>query len=483
MIVIGHKISGMTLRAGTAKGGTFAGGAAADAGGAAIRRAILDDYERRTPGSARQYARAARVLAGGTTGNLRHFHPYPLYFSSGSGSTVTDVDGNAYVDCFLCNGPLLLGHRHPAVVEAIRQHEPMGSLLVNPPLAVELAELIQRYVPCAQRIRFLNSGTEAVLSAVRLARAFTGKHKIIKFLGHYHGQDDQFLVGLDPSGSALGSGIPPVATANSVQVAYGDLDALTAALDCNPDVAAVILDPAMHAGGLWGSSTGYLRALRDLTEARRIVLIFDEVITGFRLSIGGAQAVHGVMPDLATYAKALGAGEKLAAIAGREELMQALDPDRPSSRSAVFQSGTGNDGTTALAAGLAAVRSYHDLDVGGDYRVLSELTENLARGMRDLFRRHSVPCHVNQLGPMMQLFFSDAEPGFEVFSRISTEPLALFYLAMINEGILLSLPASNHIYFSFAHSERDMAQVLEKAAIVLERYDFRALVRAADAAL
>lgn len=480
MIAIDHKFPGITLRAGTSRGGTFAGGAAG-ADGEAIRRAIIADYQLRTPESARQYARAARVLAGGTTGNLRHFRPYPLYFSSGSGSTVTDVDGNAYLDCFLCNGPLLLGHRHPAVVEAIRRHEPMGSLLVNPPIAVELAEQIQRYVPCAQRIRFLNSGTEAVLSAVRLARAFTGRHKIIKFLGHYHGQDDQFLVGLDPSGSALGNGIPPVAIANSVQVRYGDLDALTAALDGNPDVAAVILDPAMHAGGLWGSSTEYLRALRDLTAARRIVLIFDEVITGFRLSLGGAQAVHGVTPDLATYAKALGAGEKLAAVAGREDLMQALDPDRRSAGAAVFQSGTGNDGTGALAAGLAAVRSYHDLDVGGGYRLLIERTENLARGIRELFRRHGVPCHVNQLGPMMQLFFSDAEPGFEAFSRIPAEPLELFYLAMINEGILLSLPTSNHIYFSFAHSEGDMARILERAAIVLERYDFRALIQAAKA--
>lgn len=395
---------------------------------------------------------------------------------------MTDVDGNVYVDCFLCNGPLLLGHRHPAIVEAMRQHESMGSLILNPPLATDLAEEIQRCIPSAERIRFLNSGTEAVLTAVRLARAFTGKDKLVKFLGHYHGQDDQFLVGLDPTGKSFGSGIPRSATSTSIQVPYNDIEALIVALDGNPDVGAIILDPAMHAGGLWGSSTEYLRAVREVASARGVILIFDEVITGFRLSLGGAQAVHGVVPDLATYAKALGAGEKLAAVAGREDLMQALDPDRPSTSAAVFQSGTGNDGTYALAAGLAAVRCYRDLDAGGGYQALIARAKRLAHGMSVAFNGRGVPCHVNQLGPMLQLFLSDANPGFEAFSRVPSGPLALFYLAMINEGILLSLPTSNHVYLSFVHSDEDVAQILEKVATVLDRYDFRAVIRAADEA-
>jgi glutamate-1-semialdehyde 2,1-aminomutase len=441
--------------------------------------AILAAYELRTRASAAHHARAAHVLSGGTTGNLRHFHPYPLYFSSGSGSQMTDVDGNEYVDCFLCNGPLLLGHRYTPVVEAIRQYEQIGSLVVNPPLAIDLAEEIQRLVPCAQRIRFLNSGTEAVLTAVRLARAFTGKSKIVKFLGHYHGQDDQFLVGLSPDGTAFSGGIPPEAIANSIQVRYGDIDALIAALHENTDVAAVILDPAMHAGGLWGSSTEYLRAVRDATSSRQIVLIFDEVITGFRLSLGGAQAVHAVIPDLATYAKALGAGEKLAAVVGREDLMRGLDPNRPAGVVGVFQSGTGNDGTCALAAGLAAVRSFREMDQSGGYAALHGRAQRLAHGITLAFHSRGVPCHVNQLGPMLQLFLSEAEPGFEAFSRIPPGPLVLFYLAMINEGVLLSLPTSNHVYLSFAHSNEDIERILEKVGLVLDRYDFRALVRAA----
>jgi glutamate-1-semialdehyde 2,1-aminomutase len=265
-------------------------------------------------------------------------------------------------------------------------------------------------------------------------------------------------------------------------VPYDDIEGLIAALDDNRDVAAVILDPAMHAGGLWGSSTEYLRSVREVTSARSIVLIFDEVITGFRLALGGAQGVHGVTPDLATYAKALGAGEKLAAVAGREELMRALDPDKPSIRASVFQSGTGNDGTYALAAGLAAVRCYREQDVGGGYRTLIARAERLAQGLRVAFSRRGVPCHVNQLGPMLQLFLSHANPGFEAFSSVPPGPLALFYLAMINAGILLSLPTSNHVYLSFAHSDEDVAQILETAATVLDRYDFGVLIRAADEA-
>src|SRR6185437_8983869 len=235
---------------------------------AAVHAAILAEYRAKTPRSSLQYARAARALAGGTTGNLRHFHPYPLYFAYGRGSEMVDIDGNAYVDCFLCNGPLLLGHRHPGVMSAIREHEHVGSLIVNPTLGVTLAEKIQQVIPSAQRIRFLNSGTEAVLTAVRLARAFTGKRKIVKFFGHYHGQDDQFLVGLDSSGGKFGSGIPDEAIANAVLVKYGDIDALSRAFDEDSEIGAVILDPAMHSGGLWGSSTRYLREVRALTAGR-----------------------------------------------------------------------------------------------------------------------------------------------------------------------------------------------------------------------
>jgi glutamate-1-semialdehyde 2,1-aminomutase len=441
------------------------------------RQEILERYRALTSASASAHARARASLAGGTTGNLRYFQPYPMFFATGEGSSMVDLDGRRLLDCFLCNGPLLLGHRHPAIVSAVRKHEATGPLVVNPMLAVEAAESVQRVVPCAERVRFQNTGTEAVMTAVRLARAATGRARIVKFLGHYHGQDDQFLVGLDPTGAPFGSGIPSRAYADVVQVRYGDIGALERALDEDPEIGTVLLDAAMHSGGLWGSSTEYLRQVRDLTRQRKIVLIFDEVITGFRLAPGGAQAFHQVTPDLATFGKALGAGEKVSAVAGTEALMRHLDPERPVGHPGVFQSGTSNDGTAGLAAAAAATALYGELGEGGQYSVLEGRARRLADGLRAAFTSAGVPHHVNQLSSMLQLFFSERAPSFEAFAQVPPGPVALFYLAMINEGVLLSLPTSNHIYLSFAHTDADIERALAAARQVLERYDFGAIVR------
>jgi glutamate-1-semialdehyde 2,1-aminomutase len=203
------------------------------------------------------------------------------------------------------------------------------------------------------------------------------------------------------------------------------------------------------------------------------------VITGFRLAAGGAQAVHGVTPDLTTLAKALGAGEKLAAVVGREAFMRTLDPQRPAGVPAVFQSGTGNDGTAALAAGAAAVSLYGELERAGEYRRLHLLAERLASGLTAAFAARGVPFHVNQHGPMLQIFLTDATPSFETYAALPVLPVQFFYLALINEGVLLSLPTSNHIYLSFVHSTSDIDRVVQAAGVVLDQYDFRGIVAAA----
>ena len=276
----------------------------------ALRDRVLSDYLRKTPGSAELHQKARSVLAGGVSGNLRYFSPYPLYTKSAHGSRLTDVDGNDYIDSFSANGPLLLGHNHPALVEAVRQVQELGALPLNPAIMVECAELVQDTVPCAERIRFLNTGTEAVMTAVRIARAYTGKPGIVKFHGHYHGQDDQFLIGIDTSDALFSAGVAPEAPASIHLCRYLDLQALEALFIGNSSIAAVIMDPAMHAGGLWGSDYDKLAALRQLTERYGVLLIFDEVISGCRLAPGGAQQYYGVTPDMVTMAKALAAGEK-----------------------------------------------------------------------------------------------------------------------------------------------------------------------------
>lgn len=438
---------------------------------AALEREIYTAYRRRSPKSAACFERASRSLAGGTTGNLRFYPPYPLYTAAAQGSRITDLDGNPYLDCFLCNGPLLLGHNHPAVVSAMDAQRKIGPLVVNPEIIVEAAELLCSTVPCAERVRFLNSGTEAVLTAVRFARAHTGKNKVIKFHGHYHGQDDQFLVGLGGTGDRLGAGVPDAAVSNTVLVRYGDIAALERGIENDADIAAVILDPAMHAGGLWGSNPAYLKDVRQLTSRKGIVLIFDEVITGFRLALGGGQSYYGVTPDLATFGKALAAGEKLAAVAGREEIMRVVDPRAPAGTPRVFQSGTGNDGTAAIAAAVGAIGAYRSGDKTG-YGRLFAMAAELARGIGAAFAAHGIPCHVNQLGPMLQLFLTHEAPEFERYGQVDTHVLSLFYLALINEGIMLTLPTSNHIYLSFAHTLDDIADINRTVSRVLDKYDF-----------
>lgn len=431
---------------------------------------IFADYRRRTPGSASLYEKAAKVLPGGVSGNLRYFAPYPLYMASGQGSIVTDIDRNDYIDCFCCNGPLLLGHRHPAVMAAIEAASECGSLLLNPETMVECAQALTRVIPSAERVRFLNSGTEAVMAAVRYARAVTGKDKIVKFYGHYHGQDDQFLVGLGADRKPFGAGIPAAMQESTLTAPFNNIEALEKLLASRDDIACVILDPAMHSGGLWGSKKEFLVAARELTKRLKVILIFDEVISGFRLALGGAQEYFDVTPDMTTLAKALGAGEKLGAVVGSAAIMSIADPLRTADGPRVFQSGTGNDGGAALAAALAAIAEYEKLSRSGDYERLARRVEAFHDELTALFSDHGLAIRANRLGSMMQLFQTEKAVTFETAAGLDASVIELFYLALINHGVLLSLPTSNHIYFSFAHSEHDFERIIAAARRVLRTY-------------
>jgi len=437
-----------------------------------LESAIHTAWRERTPQSAVWYERAQAALVGGVSGTVRFFPPYPAYFEGGRGAQVTDIDGHDYIDCFLCGACLLLGHRAPALMNAISEGAARGSLILNPRHSTETAEMLQALVPGAERVRFLNSGTEAVLTAVRYARAFTGRSKIIKFFGHYHGQDDQFLVGAGPTRRTHGHGVPEAAYAHTLTAPFNDIEALERIIGEGEDIAAVLLDPAMHTGGLWGTSRTYLQAVRDLTERKNIVLIFDEVITGFRLSPGGAQALHGVTPDLATFGKALGAGERLAAVAGRADIMSVVDPAGGDPGRRAFQSGTGNDTTRGLAAAAAALDVYRQNGEAGEYERLNAHGFNLAKGLTASFAKVGIPCHVNQLASMLQLFLTSQKPGFIAYSALDQTLLDLYYLALLTRGVMLSLPTSNHVYLSFAHTDADFAKVLAASDDVLSSYPF-----------
>jgi len=437
-----------------------------------IRDQIHRDFIQKTPASKELYARANSVLPGGVSGNLRFFPPYPLYMSSGSGCIVTDVDANDYIDCFSANGPMLLGHNHPEVVEAISSTQTLGSLPLNPEVMIECAELLTELVPCAEQVRFLNTGTEAVMTAIRIARGFKNKDKIIKFHGHYHGQQDQFLFGMDTTDAMFSDGVPRDAVSTTLIHRYNDIDAVRSTLESDDEVAAVILDPAMHAGGLWGSSKEFLEKIRALTSKHGVLLIFDEVITGFRLGTGGAQAYFDVTPDLVTMAKALGAGEKIAIVAGSREVMSVLDPNAPAGTPRVFQSGTVNDGAPALAACVAAMRVYTELEKQGEYEHLFDRTERLQKFIESAFTTRGLNCQANRVASMLQLYINPVTVDFESAGGVDYVPVELFYTGMINEGVLLSLPTSNHIYMSFAHEDKHIDLIESKVEKVLDKYGF-----------
>ncbi len=448
---------------------------------AEFQERVFTEYMVKTSKSKLLYERACKSLQGGITASTRYFPPYPLSMTHGRGSKTYDVDGNEYIDCNLCAGPLLLGYCHPEVMEVMKRELDRGLLLHNPNLAVECAELLKEIVPCAEKVRFANSGTEATLFAVRAARAFTGKNRIIKFYGHYHGLDDQFCVGTsNTSNEPVAAGIPDESVANTVLLRFNDIDAVRRKLDEDNDIAGVILDPQMNRGGIWPPSREYLKQLRELTKEHGVVLIFDEVITGFRLALGGAQQYFGVTPDLTSVSKAIAAGEKLAAVVGKEEVMGTLAPRELGgsmpTRKLTLHGGTYTDGTMALAAGIAAMKVYKRLSEEGEYPRLFQLTEKLKAGIETAFGQRKIPLHINILGPSLKLFFTDLEPSFESYCNLDTTALKLFYTSLIAEEIWLTNPSLRTVFLSFAHTEEDVERVIYAVNSSLSKNKFEELL-------
>jgi glutamate-1-semialdehyde 2,1-aminomutase len=440
----------------------------------ALEAAIHAAWRARTPQSAAWHVRAQAALVGGVSGSVRFFQPYPAYFEGGRGSRVTDIDGHDYVDCFLCGACLLLGHRAPSLMEAISEAAARGSLILNPRHSTETAEMMQSLVPGAERVRFLNSGTEAVMSALRFARAFTGNPKIIKFLGTYHGMEDQMLVGLDGRANVLGAGIPPGAVEDIIMLRFGDEDALRAALAAG-DVAAVLMDPSMHHGGLWVGDGSFHHAVRDMTRKAGVLLIFDEVIAGFRLAAGGGQQHFGVTADLAIFGKAFSAGEKLGAVTGRADVMGVADPSGRSRGPFAFQSGTGNDTTAAQLCAQAAMRDYARLEADGGYDRIAALARRLGDGLVASFAARGLALHANTLGPIVRIFLIDGMADYYRASVTNRKQLNLFHLALLTEGVL-TIPGSNDFFLSFAHSAADIDAIIAAAACALDRFDFASAI-------
>jgi glutamate-1-semialdehyde 2,1-aminomutase len=411
------------------------------------------------------FDRACRAIPGGVNSPARAFGAVggnPLFIARGEGPYIFDIDGNQYMDYVGSWGPLILGHAHPKVVRAIEETVRRGSSFGAPTeLETELAELIIDAVPSMEMVRLVSSGTEAVMSAIRLARGFTDRDVIIKFAGCYHGHVDSLLVQAGSSATTLGvptsPGVPRGCTNDTLVLRYNDTQGLADAFQTNGDrIAAVILEPVVGNMGVVEPRLEFLTELRRLTEQHGALLIYDEVITGFRLAYGGAQQLYHQMPDLTILGKIVGGGMPVGAYGGREDVMKHVMPAGP-----VFQAGTLSGNPVAMAAGLATLKELRDHP---PYTRLEELTRRLAQGLDEAANAAGIPHQIARVGSMWTFFFNPQPvTDYDVARQSDTARFAKFFWAIMERGVYLPCSQFEAAFLSTAHTEKHIEQTLAAA--------------------
>jgi glutamate-1-semialdehyde 2,1-aminomutase len=413
------------------------------------------------------YNRAKNVIPGGVNSPVRAFKSVggnPVFFSKGKGAWLTDIDGNRYLDYIGAWGPMILGHAFQPVLDAITRTVVDGTAFGAPTeRETELAELVISMVPSIEMVRLVNSGTEATMSAVRLARGYTKRDLIIKFEGCYHGHGDSFLIAAGSGALTLGIPDSPGVTqavANTTLLAqFNNIESVKALFDRYGDqIAAVIVEPVVGNMGVIIPEGTFLRSLREITKRSGALLIFDEVMTGFRLSAGGAQSLFGIIPDLTTLGKIIGGGLPIAAYGGSKEIMSHVAPV-----GAVYQAGTLSGNPLAVAAGIEMLRALKDDP--SIYEKIGRNTEHLARTIEKEFRASGVSCVCNQIGSMMTLFFTE-EKSVRTYADAVTsnrEKYSIYFHAMLESGIYLPPSQFESWFISIAHSQSDMDMTIEKS--------------------
>ncbi|MCX7822369.1 MAG: glutamate-1-semialdehyde 2,1-aminomutase [Syntrophobacterales bacterium] len=417
------------------------------------------------------YERAKRVLPGGVNSPVRSARAvgtHPLFIREAKGAWIWDEDGNRYIDYVCSWGPLILGHSHPKVVEAIKEAAERGTSYGIPcKLEVEMAEQVVKMVPSIEVVRFVNSGTEAVMSAIRLARAVTGRKKIIKFDGCYHGHVDALLVkagsGVATFGMPASAGVPEEVVAQTIVLPYNDLEAVRSAMELHgKEIAAIIVEPVAGNMGVVPPVDGFLRGLRELCEAQGALLIFDEVITGFRLTQGGAQQYYGVYPDITCLGKIIGGGLPVGAYGASVEIMAHVAPDGQ-----MYQAGTLSGNPLAMAAGLTTLRI---LEVEGIYEELNEKAAYLERGLKEVAENRGVTITVQRVGSMGCGFFTDRSvKNFDEVKTCNTEAYGVFFRAMLDKGVYLAPSQFEAFFVSYAHTMEDLDKTIEAAHYALKK--------------
>ncbi len=405
------------------------------------------------------FIEAKKYLPGGVNSPVRAYKPYPFFAKHGKGSILFDVDGNDYIDYCLAYGPLVLGHANFKIINDIKKQLEQGTAFGVPTQKeMELAKLVIEKVPCAEMVRFVNSGTEATMSAIRLARASTGKKKIIKFEGSYHGAHDYVLVksGSGAVGLPDSPGVPEDTTKNTVLIPFNDEETLLDLIKKEDDIAAIIVEPVMANIGCIAPKNGYLKFLRKITEENSIILIFDEVITGFRIAEGGAQEYYDVKPDLVTLGKILGGGFPMGALAGKKELMEMIAPS-----GSVYQAGTFNGNPISVTAGLSMLKQlnnnfYVQMDKKGDY---------LRTLIREILDDNNLNFKLAGLSSMFQIYFTQNEVyDYKDAKTADTDIFNRYFHELLKKGVFVPPSQFECCFISLMHGEEEMdrtAQIME----------------------
>ena len=416
------------------------------------------------------FAEALNLIPGGVNSPVRAFRAVggkPFFVNKAKGAHVWDVDGNEYIDYVGTWGPAILGHAYPKIIKAVQAAAENGTSFGIPnPFEVTMAKLICSMVPSVQKVRMCNSGTEACMSAIRLARGFTKRDKIIKFDGCYHGHADSLLVragsGALTFGNPDSAGVPAAFTQHTIVAPYNDVEAVKATFAANPgQIAGIILEPVAGNAGLYVPRPGYLEFLREITKANGALLIFDEVMTGFRLAKGGAQERFGIRPDLSCFGKVIGGGLPVGAFGGRADIMDYLAPLGP-----VYQAGTLSGNPVAMAAGIAALE---ELIATNAFAKLEELGASLEAGMRDAAKQAGVPVTFNRCGSMFCGYFT-SEPVHSLADAMKSdrERFKKYFHGMLEAGVYLAPSQFEAGFISTAHSAADIDKTVKAAAAVMK---------------
>ncbi|MBO2613046.1 glutamate-1-semialdehyde 2,1-aminomutase [Shewanella algae] len=418
------------------------------------------------------FEQAKKTIPGGVNSPVRAFNGVggsPRFIEKADGAYIYDADGKAYIDYVGSWGPMILGHNHPKIREAVLKAVENGLSFGAPTeLEVQMAEKVIEMVPSIEQVRMVSSGTEATMSAIRLARGYTNRDKILKFEGCYHGHADCLLVKAGSGALTLGQpsspGIPADFAKHTLTAVYNDLDSVKELFSQHPqDIACIILEPVAGNMNCIPPVAGFLEGLRELCDQFGALLIIDEVMTGFRVSKSGAQGHYGVTPDLTTLGKVIGGGMPVGAFGGKKEVMQYIAPTGP-----VYQAGTLSGNPIAMTAGLAQLEA---LSEPGLYEELAAKTKRIAEGFKAAADKHGIPMAINYVGGMFGFFFTDEEKitGFEQVTKCNMEQFRTFYHGMLDEGIYLAPSAFEAGFLSMAHGEQELQATLDAADRVLAR--------------